>query len=107
MSRAKLKIKKGDEVVVLTGRDKGAKGEVLKVFPAESRVLVQGVNVVTKHAKPSQLSAGGLQKVEKSIHISNVALADPKSGKPTRVGYKVLKDGNKVRVAKASGETIG
>ncbi|MCB1651931.1 MAG: 50S ribosomal protein L24 [Alphaproteobacteria bacterium] len=107
MTQQKLKIKKGDEVIVLTGKDKGAKGEVLKVIPAENRVLVKGVNVVTKHQKPTQFSAGGLQKKELSIHASNVALADPKSGKPTRVGYKTLKDGKKVRVARKSGETIG
>lgn len=106
MSRAKLKIKKGDEVVVLTGKDKGAKGEVLQILRENSRVLVQGVNVVTKNNKPSQLSAGGQQKVERSIHISNVALADPKTGAPTRVGYTTLKDGKKVRVAKKSGETL-
>ncbi len=106
MTQAKLKIKKGDEVVVLTGRDKGAKGEVLDVLPAKSRVVVKGVNVVTKHQKPSQVSAGGKQKKEMSIHISNVALADPKTGKPTRVGYTALADGKKVRVARASGETI-
>lgn len=107
MSRPKLKIKKGDQVVVLTGKDKGTKGEVLKVLPAESRVLVQGVNVVTKHQKPTQLSAGGLQKRELPVHVSNVALVDPKTGEATRIGYKVLKDGKKVRVARKSGETIG
>ena len=106
MTQAKLKIKKGDDVIVLTGKDKGTKGEVLKVIPATSRVLVKDVNVVTKHQKPSQMSAGGLVKKELSIHISNVALADPKSGKPTRVGYKTLKDGKKVRVAIKSGETV-
>jgi large subunit ribosomal protein L24 len=106
MSKAKLKIKKGDQVVVLTGKDKGTKGEVLKVITAESRVVVQGVNMVTRHAKASQISQGGLEKKEASIHISNVALADPKGGKATRVGYKTLKDGKKVRVARKSGETI-
>lgn len=106
MAKAKLKIKKGDQVVILTGRDKGSKGEVLKVFPEESRVLVRGVNQVTKHNKPSQFSAGGIEKKELPLHVSNVALADPKSGKPTRVGYKLLKDGKKVRVARKSGETI-
>ncbi len=106
MSAIKLKIKKGDQVVVLTGKDKGAKGEVLKTFPAASRVLVKGVNMATRHNKPTQFSGGGIEKVEKSIHVSNVALADPKSGKPTRVGYKALKDGKKVRVARKSGETI-
>lgn len=106
MSRPKLKIKKGDKVIVLTGRDRGAKGEVLSVLPEESRVIVQGVNVVTKHQKPSQVSAGGIQKKELPIHISNVALIDPKSQKATRVGYKTLKDGKKVRVARKSGETV-
>ena len=80
--------------------------EVLKTLPSENRVLVQGVNVVTKHNKPSQLSAGGIEKKEMPIHISNVAVADPKSGNATRVGYKALKDGKKVRVARKSGETI-
>lgn len=106
MAKAKLKIKKGDQVIILTGRDRGGKGEVLKVFTEENRVLVQGVNQVTKHNKPSQFSAGGIEKKELPIHISNVALADPKTGKATRVGYKVLKDGKKVRVARKSGETI-
>lgn len=106
MANTKLKIKKGDQVVVLTGRDKGAKGEVLKVLTEERRVLVQGVNVVTKHQKPTQVSPGGVTKKEQSIHVSNVALADPKTGEATRVGYKTLKDGNKVRVAKKSGETV-
>lgn len=106
MSKAKLKIKKGDQVIILTGKDRGTKGEVLRVFPETSRVLVQGVNIVTKHNKPSQVSGGGIAKKELPIHISNVALADPKTGKPTRVGYKVLKDDKKVRVARKSGETI-
>lgn len=106
MTQPKMKIKKGDKVVVLTGKDKGAKGEVLKVIPAEGRVLVQGVNMVTRHNKPTQMSAGGIEKKEKTIHVSNIALADPKSGKATRVGYKTLKDGKKIRVAKKSGETV-
>lgn len=106
MANAKLKIKKGDEVVVLTGKDKGVKGEVLKTMPAQNRVIVQGVNMVKKHNKPTQFSAGGVEQKELSIHVSNVALADPKSGKATRVGYKTLKDGKKVRVAKKSGETV-
>lgn len=106
MTSAKLKIKKGDKVVVLTGKDKGAKGEVLKVFPEDSRVLVQGVNLVKKHQKPSAVDAGGIKSVERAIHVSNVALIDPKSDKPTRVGYKTNKDGTKVRVARRSGETI-
>tara|TARA_R110001592_G_scaffold27763_28_gene103012 strand:- start:5502 stop:5825 length:324 start_codon:yes stop_codon:yes gene_type:complete len=106
MTQPKMKIKKGDQVVVLTGRDKGAKGEVLMVLPEKRRVVVQGVNLVTKHQKPTQVSPGGIQKKEVPIHVSNVAVADPKSGEATRVGYKTLKDGKKVRVAKKSGETI-
>jgi len=102
---AKLKIKKGDKVVVLTGRDKGKTGEVKSVNPAELKVIVQGVNVQTKHRKASAAGPSGLDKVEAPIHISNVALADPKSGKPTRVGYKVAA-GKKVRVAKRSGEQV-
>ena len=106
MTQAKMKIKKGDEVIVLTGKDKGKKGEVLRAIPEKRRVVVAGVNKVKKHNKPTQFSAGGIEEKELSIHVSNVALADPKKGTATRVGYKVLKDGKKVRVAKASGETI-
>ncbi len=107
MTQPKLKIKKGDEVIVITGRDKGKKGEVLKVLTSENRVIVQGVNLVTKHQKPTQVSPGGINKKELSIHISNVAVADPKTDKPTRVGYKLLNDGKKVRIARKSGEEIG
>ena len=107
MTSQKLKIKKGDQVVVLTGRDKGTKGEVLKSLPSDNRVIVQGVNMVTKHQKPTQVSPGGITKLEMPIHISNVALVDPKTESATRVGFKTLKDGKKVRVAKKSGETIG
>lgn len=106
MGKSAKKIKKGDKVVVLTGTDRGAKGEVLKVLTEENRVIVQGVNMVTRHRKPSQLSGGGIEKKEASIHVSNVAVADPKSGEATRVGFKVLKDGKKVRYAKKSGETV-
>lgn len=106
MTQPKLKIKKGDQVIVLTGKDKGKKGEVLRVITEDMRVLVAGVNIATKHTKPSQTTPGGIQKTELPLHISNVALADPKSGKPTRVGFKTLKDGKKVRVAKKSGEQI-
>ncbi len=106
MTAKKLKIKKGDTVVVTTGKDKGVKGEVLRVLSEEDRVLVAGVNVKTKHVKPSQAGPGGLQKIESPVHISNVSVADPKTGKPSRVGYKVLKDGKKTRVSKASGETL-
>lgn len=106
MTQPKFKIQKGDQVVVLTGRDKGAKGEVLNVLTEERKVIVQGVNTVTKHQKPTQFAPGGIQKKELPIHVSNVALADPKTGEATRVGYKVLKDGKKVRVAQKSGETL-
>ncbi|MEM7740611.1 MAG: 50S ribosomal protein L24 [Pseudomonadota bacterium] len=99
------RIKKGDKVVVLAGKDKGAEGEVLKVMPKDERVLVQGVQMVTKHRKPSQQSQGGIERMEAPIHVSNVALKDPKDGKPTRVGFEE-RDGKKVRVAKRSGEVI-
>lgn len=106
MSAAKLKIKKGDKVTILTGKDKGKTGEVLKVLPQENRVVVQGINLATKHKKPTQTSQGGIEKIEASIHASNVALIDPKDGKATRVGYKTLKDGQKVRVARRSDEVL-
>ena len=102
----KLKLKKGDNVVVITGRDKGLKGEILRVIPSTQRVLVQGVNTVTKHSKPSLKTKGGIEKIEVPIHISNVAIADPKEGTPTRIGYRSLKDGKKVRFAKKSGEIL-
>ena len=101
-----LRIKKGDKVVVTTGKDKGKQGEVTKVLLVEERVVVAGVNLVKKHNKPSRVSAGGIEEFEKPIHVSNVMLVDPKSGKPTRFGVKVLGDGKKVRVAKKSGEVI-
>ena len=100
------KIKKGDTVVVIAGRNKGAKGEVLKVIPDENRVVVQGVNVVQRHQKPSQLDAGGLKRFEAPIHVSNVALADPRDGKAVRVGFKIDEHGRKTRYAKRSGESI-
>lgn len=107
MTTAKMKIKKGDTVVVLTGKDKGKQGEILSVSPKENRVVVKGVNVVKKHTKPSATNAGGVVEKELSIHASNVALIDPKSGKATRVGYKVdAKSGEKTRIAKKSGEKI-
>ena len=101
----KLKIKKGDEVIIVTGKDKGKKGTVLEVLPMESRVKVQGVNLVKRHRRPTQTSPGGIDSVEASLHISNVAHVDPDSGKATRIGYRVEK-GNKVRIAKASGKVI-
>jgi large subunit ribosomal protein L24 len=100
------KIRKGDRVVVTTGRDKGKKGEVLKVYPDDARVLVAGVNVVKKHQKQTQRQQGGIVTKEAPVHVSNVAHLDPKSGEPTRIGWKVLNDGRKVRFAKKSGETI-
>jgi large subunit ribosomal protein L24 len=102
----KFKIKKGDRVVVITGRDKGKTGEVLRVIREESRVVVQGVNIVKRHTKPSAASTGGVVEKEAALHISNVAHVDPKTSKPTRIGYKVLDGGRKVRVARKSGETI-
>ncbi len=100
------KIKKGDYVVVLTGRDKGKKGEVIRSLPTADRVVVQGVNLVKRHTRPTQMSAGGIVEKEATIHVSNVAHVDPKDGKPTRVGFKTLEDGRKVRVAKLSGEVL-
>lgn len=102
----KFKIKKGDRVVVVTGRDKGRKGEVLSVLRDRLRVLVQGVNMVKRHTRPSQTSPGGIIEKEATIHISNIAIVDPKGGAATKVGYKNLKDGRKVRFAKNSGEII-
>ncbi|CAA7615563.1 50S ribosomal subunit protein L24 [Magnetospirillum sp. LM-5] len=103
---AGLNVKKGDKVVVITGKDKGKSGEVLAAYPKEDRVIVQGVNKVKRHTRPTQTNAGGIVEKEASIHVSNVAHADPKDGKPTRVGVKILEDGRKVRVAKRSGEVI-
>ncbi|MCA9697182.1 MAG: 50S ribosomal protein L24 [Myxococcales bacterium] len=101
------KIRKGDEVVVIAGKNKGTRGKVLQVMPASSRVLVQGVNVITKHVKPTrQNQRGGLEKREAPIHISNVMIADPQSGEPTRVRIQTLEGGRKVRVAVKSGEQI-
>jgi len=105
-SATKFKIKKGDQVVVISGSNKGAKGEVLKVLRDENRVVVQGVNMRTLHKKPTQTTPGGIEKSEGSIHVSNVAIADPKSGKATKVGFKTQKDGTNDSVARKSGETI-
>jgi large subunit ribosomal protein L24 len=101
----KLKIKKGDNVVVISGRDKGKSGEVLRVFPTESRVVVQGVHVARRHTKQSMGNPGGIVEKELTIHVSNIAHIDPSSGKPTRVGYTTV-DGRKVRVARRSGEML-
>jgi large subunit ribosomal protein L24 len=103
----KLKIRKGDRVVVITGRDKGKQGEVVQVMPDASRVVVQGVNMMKRHQKARRAGEeSAIIAKEASIHVSNVAHIDPSSGKPTRVGFKFLDDGRKVRVARASGESI-
>ena len=100
------RIKKGDNVIVISGRDKGKKGDVLRVERKQSRVLVQGVNMIKRHTKPSAGGAGGIVEKEAMLHISNIALIDPKLDKPTRVGIRVLDNGRKVRYAKRSGEII-
>ncbi len=100
------KIRKGDRVMVIAGRDKGRIGEVLKVMPKENRAIVQGVNVVKRHQRPTAEQPGGIVEKEAPIHISNLAHIDPKDNRPTRVGFKVLDDGRKVRYAKRSGEVI-
>ena len=102
----KFKIRKGDKVVVRTGKDKGKTGEVLRVLREEARVLVQGVNMVKRHSRPAPGNPGGIIDKEAPIHISNVALTDPKTGKPTRVGFKILDGGRKVRIARGSGDVI-
>ena len=102
----KLKIKKGDKVIVITGKDKGKTGEVTKVLVQENKVIVSGINMAKRHTKPSQESAGGIISKEMPIQISNVAYVDPKTNKPTRLGIKVDKNGHKVRFAKKSGEVV-
>ncbi|MDX2290472.1 MAG: 50S ribosomal protein L24 [Hyphomicrobiaceae bacterium] len=103
---AMAKIKKGDHVIVLAGRDKGKHGEVIEVRPQENRALVRGVNMVRRHQKQTAQQDGGIISKEGPIQLSNLAMEDPRDGKPTRVGFKVLEDGSKVRVAKRSGELI-
>jgi large subunit ribosomal protein L24 len=100
------KVKKGDKVVVISGRDKGRSGEVVRVLPREDRALVRGINVVKRHQKQTMKEEGGIVRKELPIHLSNIALADPKDGKPPRVGFKILDDGRKVRFAKRSGDLI-
>ena len=102
----KFRLRKGDDVVVISGRDKGKTGSILRVIRSEDRVIVDGINMVKRHTRSSQNQPGGIINKEAPIHISNVALADPKDGSATRVGYKFLEDGRKVRVAKQSGEVI-
>jgi len=106
MMLQKLKVKKGDKVQVLTGKFKGQQGEILKVMPANRRVIVQGVNVVKRHTRPTQFDAGGIKEKELPVDVSNVAIVDPKDNKPTRVGYKFLNNGRKVRIARRSGEEL-
>ncbi|MGB3719883.1 MAG: 50S ribosomal protein L24 [Proteobacteria bacterium] len=101
-----LKIKKGDRVVVLAGRDKGKRGEVIAVMPKENRALVRGVNMVRRHQRQTATQEGGIISKEAPIHLSNLAIEDPVDGKPTRVGFKFLEDGRKVRFSKRSGELI-
>lgn len=101
-----MKIRKGDRVIVTTGRSKGKIGEVQKVMPKEMVAIVEGVNMVKRHTRASQTSAGGIIQKEGPIHLSNLAHLDPKSNQPTRVGFRILEDGRKVRFAKRSGEII-
>ena len=105
-SRPKLKLKKGDEVIVIAGRDKGKSGKVIRTLPDARRLIVQGVNTVRRHTRPTRNQAGGIVEKELPVPISNVAIQDPKTGQASRIGYKFLEDGRKVRVAKASGEVI-
>jgi large subunit ribosomal protein L24 len=103
---ASLNVKKGDQVVVLTGKDKAKKGEVIAALPKDNRVIVSGGNMVERHQRQTPSNPGGIVEKEAAIHVSNVAHVDPKDGKPTRVGHKVLEDGRKVRIARRSGEVI-
>jgi len=103
---ASLKIKKGDSVIVLTGRDKGKRGEVIEMRPKENRALVRGINIVRRHQRQTASQEGGIISKEAPIQVSNLAIEDPKDGKPTRVGFRILEDGKKVRFAKRSGEII-
>ena len=102
----KLRVKRGDQVMVRAGKDKGKSGEILRVLKLKDRVVVQGVNMVKKHQRPSQTSPGGINEIEASIHISNVGLVDPKTQLPTRIGYRFTEDGTKVRYAKRSGDLV-
>jgi len=103
---AKFKLKKGDKVVVTTGRDKGRRGEIIRMIPSETRAVVSGINKVKRHTRPAAGNPGGIVEKEAPIHLSNLAIEDPKDGKPTRVGFRILDDGRKVRFAKRSGEVI-
>lgn len=105
--KMKLKVKKGDQVVILAGKNKGARGEILRVIRDDNKVVVQGVNMIKRHRKPTQTNAGGIVSEEAPIHVSNVSLIDPKSNKATKVGYKMDKDGTKVRIARKSKAELG
>ena len=100
------RIKKGDNVMVITGKDKGKTGEVLNVLPAQQKVVVRGVNIIKRHTKPSQTAPGGIVERENAIHLSNVALIDPTSNKATKIGFRILEDGRKVRFSKSSNEIL-
>ena len=100
------KIRKGDKVVILSGKDKGRNGEVIKVNPEENTAIVRGINMVKRHQRQTQTQEAGIISKEAPLHISKLAIADPKDGKPTRVGFRIEKDGKKVRVAKRSGDLI-
>ena len=102
----KLKLKKGDKVIVVAGKNKGNTGEIIKVFPNKNRAMVRGINIVKRHTKPTQNNAGGIVEKEGTIHISNIAYLDEKENKPSRLGFKILEDGRKVRMSKKSGEVI-
>lgn len=106
MASVKCKIRKGDEVIVLCGKDKGKTGEITKVMPSEGRAIVQGINMVKRHTRQTQTTEGGIITKEASIHISNLALKDPKTGKATKVGFKMNKDGTKTRISRSTGEAI-
>ncbi|MEQ9350232.1 MAG: 50S ribosomal protein L24 [Alphaproteobacteria bacterium] len=106
MTQPKYKIRKGDTVVVLSGRDKGRRGEVIRMVPTEARAFVRGVHMIKRHQAPTRENPGGILEREGPIHVSNLAIADPKDGRPTRVGYTTLTDGRKVRVARRSGEQM-
>ena len=100
------KLKKGDSVFVLAGKDKGKTGQIIKILPVKNKALVQGINLVKKHTKPSQTNKGGIESIEMPIHLSNLAFSDPKLNKASRIGFKYLEDGKKIRFSKKSGETI-
>lgn len=106
MTAKKYKIKKGDQVIVLTGKDKGKKGEILKMLPEKGKAIVSGINTAKKHQRPTQTSPGGIVSKDMPINVSNLAIVDPKTGEATRVGYKTLDNGEKVRFAKKSGEVL-